>query len=70
MARLSEEALEKIKQAAEKISYGTITIYLVESMNSVDIEITERTRFEKATPPRPGEIIGRKPLMRTTRNDG
>lgn len=69
MAKLSNELIAKIQEAAERISYGEIVIYLADHMNTIDIEVKERVRYEKATPPRPGEIVTRKAVVRVTRTD-
>jgi hypothetical protein len=69
MAKLSEEMIQRIQEAAEKILYGEITIHLVESLNAVDIEVNERMRFMKEGPPRLGEVAVKKPF-RVMRQDG
>jgi hypothetical protein len=63
MAKLSAEMIEKIQEAAEKISYGEITIHLVDSLNAVDIEVNERLRFLKDSPPRPGQVVIKRPRI-------
>jgi hypothetical protein len=60
MARLSQQIIDKIQEAAEKISYGSINIILIDNLNTVDIEVNERIRLEKGKPHRAGEIVNKK----------
>jgi hypothetical protein len=60
MARLTQQIIDKIQEAAEKISYGSINIILIDNLNTVDIEVNERIRLEKGNVHRPGEIVNKK----------
>jgi hypothetical protein len=68
--KLSKEILEFISQSAEEMDYGDITIHIVDTSRVVDIEVNNRVRFEKASPPRAGEIAPNKRfVIRATRED-
>lgn len=68
--KLTKEMHDKIDEAAQKISYGSITIILVDHLNEITIEVSERLRFEKGSH-RPGELVNPSPprSVRVTRND-
>ena len=61
---MTEEMLNEIKAACQRIEYGTVVINLREESSAVDIEITERKRFSKDTSPRPGKVIVRERVRR------
>lgn len=54
---LSPETVEFIQEAAEKINYGSIQINLSETGDYDEVIVTERTRFRKEKPPKPGQIV-------------
>lgn len=68
MAKLSKEVLDAIIQAADGIEYGEIVIHLVEHSNAVDIEVNERLRFVKSEPPRAGQVVNAKRVVRLDQN--
>lgn len=47
MAKLTPDLLEYIRQKAEEVAYGTITIELNEGGNFSRILVTEEKRFKK-----------------------
>lgn len=57
MAKLNNEMIEYIKERAETVSYGTITIELNEGGNFSRILVTEEKRFKKEEEQRPRQII-------------
>lgn len=57
MAKLGEEVIAAIKEAADRIPFGTITIHLIDTSDAVDIEVNERVRFKKDDKPRAGRVV-------------
>jgi hypothetical protein len=47
MAKLSDEMIESIKSACDKIQYGKVTICMNETSPNVDIVVEERRQFKK-----------------------
>jgi hypothetical protein len=68
MAKLSEEMINKVQEAASRVEYGEITIHLSETMNAVDIVVSERIRVPKRELPRAGQVAVVK--IRHSREDG
>ena len=57
MAKLDDKVIAAIQEAATKLRYGEIVIHLVDHASTVDIEVNERIRVDKA--PRPGQVVTR-----------
>lgn len=59
MGKLSEAALNRIKEEVERIPYGKVTIVVNESQGDVDIVVEERLKFKKELCPKAGQVLGR-----------
>lgn len=53
---LSKEVLEFLQETAQRVPYGNIQINLSETGDSHEVVVTERVRFRKASPPKPGQL--------------
>lgn len=59
MGKLSEAALNRIKEEVERIPYGKVTIVVNESQGDVDIVVEERLKYKKELCPQAGQVLGR-----------
>ena len=57
MPKLTPDVLEYIRQKAEEVPYGTITIELNEGGNFSRILVTEERRFKKEEDTQPKRIV-------------
>lgn len=57
MAKISEKAMERIRQEAERIPYGKLTIILNETQRDVHIIVEEQLRYPKDENPIAGQIV-------------
>lgn len=59
MGKLSDAALNRIKEEVERIPYGKVTIVINESQGDIDIVVEERLKYKKEIQPKAGQVVGR-----------
>ena len=63
MSKLNEKIITHIREQAERIEFGKITITLTGN-SDVDVSVEERKRFKSEVQPMPGMVVSRRPQFR------